>query len=921
MPANTDAFRTDTDSCSPAPVSPLPANIKAILKGEAQPAHLEETRAVLQELAHRKSGKLPPEVLVEQVLAVTTDTDWPTRRAALDALVRRLGFAARDDLAIVARPTDNRVLGRYQLARRIDPEGGRKTVARPYITELRGVRPLLGSCDCPDFTRGSLGLCKHLLVVASAVLSTPSRVQAALREQNGQDKDRTTLCWNPVREWTGVGDRLMGLRLEGNRGPKADCTASSDWLGDGRPNPSKLDQLESRASWLRTLLNRVDRDSMIAEPGARAVVVAELETAERRLSAEREVDAILPHVESLQRKLFAYQQEGVRRFLQVRRLLLADDMGLGKTTEAIAACHAIHQAGAVKRGLLIVPAALKPQWVREWEATTDRVHVVPVEGRPEERAQLYRSTKDGFLMIGYEQLLRDLPHVHQFAPEIVVLDEAQRIKNWATKSSAYVMTLKPDWRLVLTGTPMENRLDELATILDWVDDVALTPKWRLNPWHTSWHSDAARGRSGARNLDTLRQRVAPCLLRRVRKEVLGQLPPRTDQRVPVEMTDLQRETHDSFHLPIAQLIRISAQRPLRQEQFLRLMSLLTQQRIASNGMAQFAFDEFWPTYSRLRPEESVLSAMSSPKLIEFKRLLGDLVLEQERNVVVFSQWRNMLRLAEWATRDMLEQYGLRAVFFTGAEKQHVRTRNIVDFHDDRSARVMFLTDAGGVGLNLQRAASACINLELPWNPAVLEQRIGRIYRLGQQEPVSVFNLVTEQSIESRIADLVGNKHALFKGLFDGDSDEIRFDGASGFLDQVRRIIEPVVVPELTALPLDQAEESESAATDLATEQAADPAESDSRERETGSTEQATIEPEHAATSADGTPTITASATDESAERTAGEVSIVSLFRGVKVARTADGALRLDADPVAANQLASLLEGLAGLLRSAGGQSG
>jgi hypothetical protein len=144
-----------------------------------------------------------------------------------------------------------------------------------------------------------------------------------------------------------------------------------------------------------------------------------------------------------------------------------------------------------------VPAALKGQWIREWEATTSKVPITEVEGRAEERARLFRSTKHGFPVMNYEQLLRGLESVHQFGPGVVVLDEAQRIKNWATKSSAYVMTLRPEWRLVLTGTPMENRLEELATLLDWVDDVALAPKWQLTPWYTAWIGDGEHGRHAA----------------------------------------------------------------------------------------------------------------------------------------------------------------------------------------------------------------------------------------------------------------------------------------------------------------------------------------------------------------------------------------------------------------------------------------
>src|SRR5690606_16849779 len=136
-------------------------------------------------------------------------------------------------------------------------------------------------------------------------------------------------------------------------------------------------------------------------------------------------------------------------------------------------------------GLVIVPASLKPQWLREWRQTTD-VPAEIVDGSPAERAARYASREPGFLILNYEQLLRDLEAIRAIEPELVVLDEAQRIKNYATKTATYVKRLAPTYRLVLTGTPFENHLEELASVLDWVDDVALAPKWRLVPWYTQW---------------------------------------------------------------------------------------------------------------------------------------------------------------------------------------------------------------------------------------------------------------------------------------------------------------------------------------------------------------------------------------------------------------------------------------------------
>ncbi len=288
---------------------------------------------------------------------------------------------------------------------------------------------------------------------------------------------------------------------------------------------------------------------------------------------------------------------------------------------------------------------------------------LPTNGRP--RTPL---RKEGFLIINYEQLLRDLEIVRRWDPDLVVLDEAQRIKNWATKTALSVKGLTPQYRLVLTGTPMENRIDELASIVEWVDDMALEPKWRLASLH-SIRADGRREVVGARNLDTIRDRLQHCMVRRVRQDVLDQLPSRTDTRVPVEMTEAQMSAHDDLNQPIAQLVQRSLKRPLTQAEFLKLMSLLTTQRIISNGMAQLQFEDLWPTIRDRRPDESLLQGLSAPKLIELRQLVRQIVLEQGRKIVVFSQWRRMLSLAHWAVSDLLGDNGLRAGFFTGAEGQ------------------------------------------------------------------------------------------------------------------------------------------------------------------------------------------------------------------------------------------------------------
>jgi SNF2-related domain/Helicase conserved C-terminal domain len=874
-----------------------------------------ETEAYKTLLARvgRKSPKIPADLLVRHVLRVVPASEWPVRVEAMDAVLRRVDSVKKDGLGIGGRPSGGSPLGVYSTKRR-------GSGARPYSSAIFGVDPIEARCDCPDFLKNSLAICKHVLIILEFLHARPKVLKRAMAEQ---DHGRSGLLWDPVRPLEGQGDwlaRVTLVRPPDAKAPKATREARAlEWFRPGDEgiwslansyigDPSKRLALVEDIGKLLPQAERSRQDPSL-------VALLEAERDRLRQDRKRTLDSteIREAIKGLKRTLYPYQKEGVERFLSQGRLLLADDMGLGKTAQAISCTDILWRSRRIRKGLIIAPASLKPQWAREWASFSD-LPILVVDGSPTERKALYESTRSGLFIINYEQLIRDLEWIRAWSPDLVVLDEAQRIKNWATKTALSVKGLSPPYRLVLTGTPMENRIDELASVVEWVDDMALEPKWRLSSLHAI-HADGKREVTGVRNLETLRERLRPCMLRRVRQDVLEQLPARTDTRVPIEMTGEQQGAHDDLIQPIIALIQRAKTRPLTQVEFLRLMSLLTTQRIISNGMAQLDFEEVWPAIRPRHPEESVLKGLSSPKLLEIRQLIRQLVLEQGRKVVVFSQWRRMLTLAHWAVGELLAEGGFRAGFFTGAEGQKRRTQNIVEFHDDPTMRILFASDAGGVGLNLQHASNCVINMELPWNPAVLEQRIGRIYRLGQKQPIDVFNLVCEQGIESRIASLVGSKQAFFKGLFDGESDSVQFDQSASFLNRVEKIYETVVLPGGTPLDGGEGLEDGEPADELIDDEVGDvfdeiieaADESDDRvaalpeaEPAIGDVAQIPNRPETAAQ---------ASGADPGSE-------VRRLFSKLTIRKESDGRVVLEAPPEAASALGALFEGMAALLQSA-----
>ncbi len=826
--------------------------------------HDLEALSVLISEAEGLTGHVPAHRVAQHILKVTEGGDFAVRKSAMDALLRRVKSAGEES----EHWSEKRALS-------LSAVGVREVVTAPrrtYGLQIRNFAELEGSCQCADFARNSLGLCKHLWWVLERGLGSAARVSLG-------KAPRPLLMWNPIRPLSGAApwlERIFWTQSKMDPNLRRWFRRSGDaWAFDSE----RIGTADRRLALVKGLLdwNQQGRGST---PRTDLALLGLLHRERTFLETHRTPALSTAKVHralgELKRKLFPYQEKGVHRFLKQGRLLLADDMGLGKTAQAIASCHTLFRTQQVQRGLIVVPAALKSQWLQEWNLFTSAPAAM-VEGGPSDRHRQYKALRSGFLIINYEQVLKDLPELLRLQPQLVVLDEAQRIKNWETKTSTYVKQLQPAWRLVLSGTPLENRLTELASLMDWVDDLALEPKWRLDPWHAV-RSDGTREVTGARNLSTLRARLEGPTLRRIRREVLEQLPPRTDTRVPVPWTPEQADAHAEFDQPIARLISSSRRRPLAQAEFLKLMSLLTQQRIICNGLAQRNFEELWPQLQGQKPTESTLRSLFTPKLSELRELISNLVLTQGRKVVVFSQWKRMLRLAEWATGDLLHEAGYRAVYFTGDEGQQRRTQNVVDLHDDPRTRVLFATDAGGVGLNLQRAASACIHLDLPWNPAVLEQRSGRIYRFGQLNPVEIYTLVSSEGLESHVESIVGDKKALFDGLFDGTTDGVSFEKGGSFLATVQRLVEPAALPESP----DVLEESGTHATGLDV--------------------------------VDTTPEV-----PEPSPIARGSVkssSGIPVIAGVKMTRLADGRVVLEAEPEAAAALAAMFEGMAAMLKQA-----
>jgi hypothetical protein len=462
-------------------------------------------------------------------------------------------------------------------------------------------------------------------------------------------------------------------------------------------------------------------------------------------------------------------------------------MGLGKTVQAIAASALLKELRDIHRVLVICPASLKHQWSREIRRFSS-LPVKVIEGNLINRRQLYRQPAF-FMILNYEIVRRDLKEIEHLHPDLIILDEAQRIKNWRTKTATMVKQLRSRYAFVLTGTPLENRIDELYSIFQFIDPRILGPLWHFNDrfFQLEKRRSGTYKVLGYKNLDELRALVAPYTVRRTREEVLPDLPKRVDNNFFVEMTAPQTKAYNEFKETVARLAAKARRRPLTPKERQILLNCLVKMRIICNALA--LHDKEIP------PQDHEKTA---PKLRELGQILSDQIAGNGNKAIVFSQWPGMLSLTE----PVIQHLKLGYVKLTGDVPSTRRGDLIQHFFEDPDCRVFLSTDAGGLGLNLQ-AANLVINLDLPWNPAVLEQRIARAYRHGQKKSVQVINLVAQDTIEERMLDTLASKRHVFAGVFGTEEapDTINFqDTGQALLKQLDELLGEPAKAELALEP-------------------------------------------------------------------------------------------------------------------------
>ncbi len=456
-------------------------------------------------------------------------------------------------------------------------------------------------------------------------------------------------------------------------------------------------------------------------------------------------------------KLYEYQKQGVLFAANASRCLIADEMGLGKTIQAIATAELYQKHFDALKILVVCPTSLKYQWKTEIERfTTNEAHVV--EGTVLSRRKQYQEVDCPYFIAGYHTVKNDLAQLNDLEFDILILDEAQRIKNWATKTSTAIKKLKTPHAFVLTGTPLENKLEELYSIMQVVDQFRLPPLYLFLEQYQI--KDTNSGRIiGFKDLKNISKVLSDVLLRRTKKQVLKQLPGRMDKTLLVPMTLDQKIIHDEFKELVARLVaKWRRQRFLNEKDRKRLLLSLSQMRMVCDST--YILDQ---------------TSRHDTKINELMCILEEFFTnDPTAKVVIFSQWKRMLDLVA----EEMESRSIGHQFLHGSVPSTKRGDLLKNFKEDPNCHVFLSTDAGGVGLNLQ-AASLVINLDVPWNPAVLEQRIARVWRMGQKSAVQVINLISAGTIEHRMLSVLKFKASMAKGVLD-DGEDVIFMRTSRF---------------------------------------------------------------------------------------------------------------------------------------------
>lgn len=457
-----------------------------------------------------------------------------------------------------------------------------------------------------------------------------------------------------------------------------------------------------------------------------------------------------PVPEEIRADLRSYQKEGVAWLERLRSMhlggILADDMGLGKTLQAIVSVTMAHKEANGGQSLIICPTSLLYNWKEEFLRFNPGLNVQVIDGAPTRRHELIDSSAEvDVLVTSYTLLQKDIEHYQKRTFNYLILDEAQHIKNRGTRNAKSVKMLRGTHRLILTGTPIENSLEDLWSLFDFLMPGLLGSFERFVEKYIR-QTEATEN-----NLEHLKRKIFPFILRRMKQDVLNDLPPVSEIIYHCQLTDIQQELYRSY----AESAKEELSKLVKKEGFdkirIHVLATLTRLKQICCHPAIFAKDG--------------AERGDSAKYEMLLDLLSNLA-QNNRKAVIFSQYTRMLQIM----RTDLEEMGVTLSYLDGSTKN--RMEIVKEFNANPNITVFLISlKAGGVGLNLT-GADTVIHYDMWWNPAVESQATDRVHRIGQKRNVSSYKLITLGTIEEKILEMQERKKGLVKQLVQSDEEAI-----------------------------------------------------------------------------------------------------------------------------------------------------
>jgi superfamily II DNA or RNA helicase len=477
-----------------------------------------------------------------------------------------------------------------------------------------------------------------------------------------------------------------------------------------------------------------------------------------REAAERASDAV---PEGLRAELRGYQRDGLRWMNALAEAgtggVLADDMGLGKTLQLITHLLALKESGNLESpALVVVPTSLVPNWSSELARFAPGLRVLALHGPQRAETFAHIGERD-VILTTYALLPRDVETLKKQAFSLVVLDEAQQVKNPRTQARRALLAMNVPRCLCLTGTPLENHLGELWSQVDLAvpgllgDEGAFRRHYRAP---IEKHQDIECQ-------DRLNRRIAPFILRRTKAQVASELPAKTEITRRVVMESRQRDLYESLRLSLAEELReVIAQRGIAHSGIVVLDALLKLRQVCCD-----------PRLVKLEAARGVRDSAKFELLMDMLPAL----LAEGRRVLLFSQFTEMLKLIAAE----LDRRRISYVTLTGETRD--RAEPVQRFQEGDVPLFLLSLKAGGVGLNLT-SADTVIHYDPWWNPAAEAQASDRAHRIGQDKPVFVYRLITAGTVEERIEELKARKADLADAVLDGGGSRERLSFDESDLD-------------------------------------------------------------------------------------------------------------------------------------------